>query len=413
MTVELRPPEPDELVAWRQALMLGFGASASAATAEAAIAQFDPQRCLVGFDDGQVVATSGNLTSALALPGGRAIPMAGVTSVSVRATHRRRGLLSRMMGHLLDDAVERGEALAALVASEAPIYGRFGFGEAVFADEVVIDRPLARFAPPLEPTGTICLEEAAGVVGDLMGLWQRWWPTCPGEVDRSEAWWQARIAVDPPGQRGGASARLAALHRGPGGGLDGYALYRAHPRWGQGNRPDGWVEVEALVALTPEARMELWSYLLGVDLVSEVRAQAVPLDEPLRHRLADLRQLRVEGRSDKLWVRLLDVPTALEARAYRAPGQLTIEVLDDVRPETAGRYRVDAGPDGAGVSRAAATTPADLVLGVAELGALYLGGVRASSLVAAGRAREAKSGAALVADRLFAGDGQPFCATIF
>ena len=140
----------------------------------------------------------------------------------------------------------------------------------------------------------------------------------------------------------------------------------------------------------------------------------MPLDEPLRHRLSDLRQLRVEGVTDRLWTRILDVPASLAARGYLASDRLTFQVADPVRKATAGTYVLDASPDGAECHRVeGATTAADLALSVADLSAIWLGGVRASTLVAAGRITEATVGAAARADRLFASDRLPFCSTVF
>ncbi len=412
MTVELRTVPTEELVPWRHTAMLGFAISPPAGFVEASAGQFEPERTIGGWEDGRWVSTAGNLSLRLAIPGGH-IPMAGVTSVTVRTTHRRRGLLRQMMDWLLDDAADRGEAVSGLVASEAPIYGRFGFGPAAFAHELVIDRRIARLEPPVEPRGTVTLDEAVDVGADLRALWNRWWPTQPGEIERSEGYWQAHSDLDPEAMRKGGTARLAARHRGADGQVDGYALYRIHSQQGVGWLPQSRVQVEELVALTPTARLELWAYLLGVDLVAEVHAAPVPVDEPLSLRVTDLRQVRTVASWDRLWIRILDVPAALAARSYAVADRLVLEVLDPVRPDTGGRYRLEAGPDGAEAVRAGAGEPADLVVGVAELGALWLGGVTASQLVGAGRLVEATPGAAGRADRLFAGPRAPFNGTVF
>lgn len=409
--VELRRLAEGELTEWYLTAMLAFGLTPPVAVADARSAHFEPLRSIVGLDGGRMVATSGNLSLGLAVPGGRQVPMAGVTAVTVRSSHRRRGILNRMMAELLDDAVEHGEPLAGLIASEAPIYGRFGFGAAVFGADVTLDRHLATFEPPLEPAGAVVLELASDVVATLEQVWDRWWPTCPGEVSRSTGFWQARLGVDTDAKPG-ATARLAALHHGPGGDVDGYALYRVVGHAAPDGRPHGRVEAEAIVALTPEAHLELWAYLLGVDLVREVHAAPVALDDPLRHRLLDLRQLRTGGVVDRLWLRLLDIPACLTARSYRGTGRLTLGVRDEFRPATAGTYELDASPEGSTCDRATGADP-DLVLSVADLSAVCLGGVRVTELAAAGRVVEATVGAAGLADRLFAADRLPFCATVF
>ena len=159
------------------------------------------------------------------------------------------------------------------------------------------------------------------------------------------------------------------------------------------------------------ARAALWRYCLDVDLVASVQFGNAPVDDPVRWMLADPRRLRVTVASDWLWVRILDVPAALEGRGYTVDGELVLEVADAFRPETAGRYVLDAGPDGASC-RPTDREP-DLVLGIADLGALYLGGTAATTLARAGRLREETSGVITRADALFACQPAPFCGTDF
>ena len=87
---------------------------------------------MIGFHDGTGWAsTAGDYPKLVNLPGGAQVPVAAVTAVTVSPAHRRRGLLTRMMRHQLDTIAARGhESLAMLFASEAMIYGRFGYGMA-------------------------------------------------------------------------------------------------------------------------------------------------------------------------------------------------------------------------------------------------------------------------------------------
>jgi len=50
---------------------------------------------------------------------------------------------------------------------------------------------------------------------------------------------------------------------------------------------------------------------------------------------------------DHLWLRILDVARALQARGYDAPGRLVIEVTDRLG-YTPGRFALRAAPDGTG-----------------------------------------------------------------
>src|SRR5512143_318508 len=93
--------------------------------------------------------------------------------------------------------------------------------------------------------------------------------------------------------------------------------------------------------------------------------------------LADARVAQVSGRSDFLWLRILDVVRALEARTYERDGSVVLEILDDLggRPgPAAGRYRRDVAAGSAACART--ETRADLTIDVRALGAALLGGTR-------------------------------------
>ncbi|HYM83344.1 MAG TPA: sterol carrier protein domain-containing protein, partial [Candidatus Dormibacteraeota bacterium] len=174
-----------------------------------------------------------------------------------------------------------------------------------------------------------------------------------------------------------------------------------------------------------DAERRLWRWLLDIDLVGRLRSLRQPLPPPLLHMLAEPRRLGVTV-ADGLWLRVVDLPGALEARGYGGVGALVLEVADAMCPWNDGRWRLDTGgpsaPDGSDPSAARArhaatiertTDEPDLRLGAADLGAAYLGGVRFAELAAAGRVVEARPGSLVLADRLFASDRAPWCLTMF
>ncbi len=165
------------------------------------------------------------------------------------------------------------------------------------------------------------------------------------------------------------------------------------------------------MALTPGAAAGLWRYCLDLDLIGAVQLAGRPVDEPLRWLLADPRRLRTAKVTDGLWVRLLDLPAALAARRYAAPGAVVVEVTDRLRPANDGRFLLEGGPDGADC-RPTGREP-DLLCDVADLGAAYLGGVKLASLARAGRVLEQAPGALARADAMFATDPAPWCTTGF
>jgi predicted acetyltransferase len=413
MDVEIRTVSADELPEVVRAVDASWGHHADDDDIEDARDLAELDRTFAAFDRGRPVAVAAAVSFELTVPGGVIVPSSGLTDVGVLPTHRRRGLLSALMARHLDDARARGEAVAALVASEATIYRRFGFGPAVVSAAVEIDRARAAFAAPTDDVpGDLRLvgpEEAALLLPEAYDRYRR---AQPGEVSRSDAYWDV-ILRDRERWREGASARFVVVHDAPDGigdgigdGIvDGYATYRMRAGWPQGV-PDFALEVEEVVATSAPAGAALWRYLLDVDLVGTVSAWNVPVDDPLRWRLADLRALRVTAVRDLLWLNLVDVAAALSARRYAAPGRLVVEVRD------AGRYLLDAAPDGATCRPAPVRSP-DLTLRIEDLASTCLGGVPWATLARAGRVVEHTSGAARRADTLFASDPPPHSVTDF
>ena len=132
-------------------------------------------------------------------------PCAGVTVVGVLPTHRRRGILDRMMRAQLADVRERGEPLAALWASEETIYGRFGYGLA--SQDVMIEA--TRVHAALRPrsaaaaTGTTRLVDHDEALAVFPRIYDRVRRRTPGFVSRSHDWWELRKLDDRPERRRG------------------------------------------------------------------------------------------------------------------------------------------------------------------------------------------------------------------
>ncbi len=338
------------------------------------------------------------------------IPMAGVTAVGVHPTHRRQGFLRRLMEAMHDDARQRGEAVAGLEASESVIYGRFGYGMAATLAEYTIDSRASAFAVPA-PSVDIELidkDEAVKVLPDIFDRQRR---TRAGEADRSSGYW-AQLLADRPHHRQGTSARFHAVCD------EGYVLYRS--RFGssvfRGERTD--IVVEELRGDSAEVEAALWRFVLDLDLVGQVTVKKAPVDEPVRWRLADPRQLRTVGIEDRLYLRILDTATAFEARGYQAEGRLVLDVPASATSEgeadpAEGRWVLEAGPDGASCRRARGGEGADLRLGLPALGSLYMGGFPASLLAAGGRIEELRAGSLAVADALLVTRPSPRSGTDF
>ena len=182
-------------------------------------------------------------------------------------------------------------------------------------------------------------------------------------------------------------------------------LYRTKHDWPDG-LPGGTLDVEELVAATDQAYAALWRYCFDHDLMAKVTAELRPSFEPLLHLMQDPRRLRMRL-ADALWVRPVDVRTALEGRRYRSAGRLLLDVRDQFCRWNEGRFELEASGEGA-FCRPTTSMP-DLTLGATELGALYLGGTPAWALVRAGRISEERAGAAEEADSMFGWTPPPWC----
>lgn len=407
MDYEIRAATRDEVNDVQRTMGFGFSFDPIPAFNErfAEHAELDRTRCV--FDGPTLVATSGAFTFDLTVPGGT-LPTGGVSLVSVLPTHRRRGLLREMMRALVEDGRERGEPLSALWASESGIYGRFGYGPAAYMSSVEIERAHAAFAEPFEAPGCFRLLEPDEAGALLPQVYDQVRLERPGHFARSAGWWEHRRTFDPEWERGGASMYRYALYE-EAGSSRGYLQYRTKNRGGEGPIPNGEVLIVELQGMDRIARTALWRYALDLDLMHTITASNQPVDDVLPWLLADPRRMK-QKLSDSLWVRVLDVPRALEGRSYSSRDRLVFEVRDAFCPWNAGTYELEAGPDGA-KCRASSAEP-ELRLRVQALGSVFLGGHRFQQLARAGWV-EGEPDALRRADALFTWDPLPWCPEIF
>jgi predicted acetyltransferase len=360
------------------------------------------ERMHAAFDGDAIVGGAGAFPFTMTVPGGE-VGCAGVTVVGVLPTHRRRGVLSAMMREQLDDIGRRGEPIAALWASEEPIYGRFGYGLASLAGDAKLSRSYAGLRNAGPAGGSVRLLTAEEARERLPTVYERVRAETPGMYVRSDAWWELRQTSDPPENRGGAGQKNYALLE-----LDGrdagYALYRIRTSWESGSST-GSVEVSEAVADSPEATLELWRYLLGLDWTADFLLYRLPIDHALWHLLEYPRRMQFRV-GDGLWVRLVDVEAALAGRTYDGDGAVVLEVADTLLERNSGTYTVSA----AGVERGG---DPELRLDVQALASVYLGAFTFAELARGLRVAELRDGGLAHADALFATAVQPWCPEIF
>ena len=411
----IRPITVDEYAGFRRVHDHAFngGAPVSEVLRARRIRQFEPERSLAAFDtalsaDEALVGTTGAYSLRMTVPGGP-VPVAGVTAVSVLPSHRRRGVLRSLMRRQIADIAARGEEpIAALWASETPIYARYGYGRASSNAYFRFERGDGAMAAtaPADPALTLRLAEPQAVTAELAKVHQTVVPAQPGFFARSEDWW-GRVLHDEPEERQGLSP-LRCLVAEDGSGVRGYALYTTAQRWHEPTGlPDGLLVVREVIAADPAAGAALWHNLLTRDLIAAVTAELRPAEDPVLFQLLDPRRARVQV-NDGIWVRIIDLPVALTRRAYSCPVDVVLEVTDDLLAGNAGRWRLRAdGPDGASCERT--DRPADLVLDVREVGAAYLGGTRLGTLAAAGLVRELRPGTLVPLSCAMTWDPAPWC----
>ena len=363
----------------------------------------EPERFRVALDGRALIGATGSYTLQMTMPGGASLPTAGVTWVSVAPTHRRQGVLTRLMTASMIEATEHGDPLCALTASEGGIYGRFGYGAATQTRVLRIDHRRAELRAGAAERGTVRAVGATELALIAPEIYERYRVQNPGEVTRHDDWWR-RMFDDWSKPIGAASIAFHLAHR------DGYACYRIEQHWDLGHPGHALTLVE-LDAATSAAHAALWQVVLGVDLVGRVESRNVPIDDPLPLLLTNPRAARTVELNDGLWLRVLDVAAVLSARRYGTDDELVMEVVDDARPVTAGRFHIAGAPDGASCRRDRRRP--DLIVPIDALGSIVLGGVRPSWLARAGRLEARDSATARRADAFFLADRAPHAQTMF
>ncbi|UUU22847.1 GNAT family N-acetyltransferase [Streptomyces sp. DSM 40750] len=360
----------------------------------------EPGLALGAFLGGELVGTTRLLRSRLALPGGATVPMAAATGNGVRADRTRRGVFTRLERESLALAVEQGFSVVGSRVSEATIYRRFGHGVGNLSRAVRLYPQEARLRPEVHRGGEVRLIDGESSISLLPRVYERLGPYRPGVIGRSAAWWKAKWE---PLVRSG-KGPVVAVHSGPDGD-DGFVVYRAMRSGDSGARVT--LMVTDFHAANAEAVAGLWRFLLGVDLVEEVCVRRRPTDELVEGMLVNWRACRTHSLDDDLWLRLVDLPKALDARAYGDGDPLVLEVIDELLPANSGSFRIS--PDGVEPT----LDQAQLSLNVDALAMVYLGTTSFATLAGIGDLRMTDGKALPNADRLFGTRTAAFCGTTF
>ncbi|WP_072805441.1 GNAT family N-acetyltransferase [Rhodococcoides yunnanense] len=322
---------------------------------------------VMAWDGSTPVGVAMHFPMSVTVPGGAQVEASGVSWVSVAPTHRRRGILRRMFTAQHRELQAAGAPLSLLTASEATIYGRFGYGPATEEHRVVLDRRFAQFHKGVPPVTGVRLVESAEASTLLPEIYRRWQRATAGAQPKPPIRWE-RFFADRENRRRGLTELFFIAH------ADGYVAYRRSPT-------ESKIVVEEFIAVTDEAYAELWQVLAGVDLVDTIEVSQAP-DEALPFLLTNNRLPEVTAHHDALWCRIMDVKAALEARTYAVDAQFVLEVEDPFL-DAGGTFDVTI--SGGRATCTAADAPADVSLKIDVLSALYFGTHRATRFAAADR----------------------------
>ena len=413
MTIELRPVTDDNFSEWRKTVRHGFGEHVhpdDIVRLRNERVELDRLVAAVDTQSNRIIGTGGADSYWLTVPGGELVPMAGVAYMTTSVTHRRQGAFSNMMTYIHDAARERGDVISGLWASQSHLYGRFDYGLSINSYDWEIDPSFGEFShfPAANANNAdikvsfIDADEAEVV---LPGIYERMHRQTTGSVNRTSGRWRYQL-FDEERVRQGASPLFFAVCE-EAGEQTGYVSYRMRR---QGDSDMGTLEVVEQVSATEVAHAAIWRFLLDFDLVGNITAINRPSDDSLWWMLSDPRRLRRKSH-DALWVRLLDIPKALEARTYNSDGILKIGLVSDVQPESAGTYVIEIDDSRGSVKKT--TDKPDVVMTPADLSALYLGGISSGPLFEAGRINEITTGSLAKLTGMFNTDSAPWCAHYF
>jgi predicted acetyltransferase len=406
--IEIRTPPPGDVRHFLEVGAKTFSQALHPEEAERDERVLDPERLFAAYDGDRMVGTAGDFGLTLTIPGGE-LPAAGVTLVGVLPTHRRRGILNQLMRTEIDAMVRRGDPLAILWATEAPIYGRYGYGLATVYTSIKAERDRFRLRGDPPAVGEVRLLDEDAAARVLPPIYDRVRRSTPGMFARTETWWRNYRLPDPEHHRHGAGPRYFAVLAIDG--VDeGYVRYRVKDDW-QDSVSTSTLRVIEAIATSPTATRELWRFLFGVDLVATVEAWALAADNPLFLLVTEPRRLRMRL-GDALWLRILDVGRALSARSYASNGNVSLEIADGLLPDNAGTWQLQVSDGEAEVTRLESGA-GELRLDVADLASAYLGGFSFTRLARAGRVEELAEGALDRADALLRTPVAPWCPEVF
>ncbi len=406
MPIEIRPAGPEEMDDYRRVALASLVLSPEQAPPNA-IQAIVPALTLCAFVDGHLATSYAAWPLKMRL-NGQVAPTAGITFVGTLPQYRQLGCLRRVITRHFEQLHTAGEQpLAALIASQAAIYQRYGYAVVSTRNVYRIEPRFLQFAPMPDssrPTGNL-RQLGENETEVLKQIYRDFCALRTGYLHRGQATWAAGPLSPPP--RNGFLFKMVYEENGV---PLGYMIYSLAPQPAADGEPWQRVTVRDLSWLTPQAYIALWRHLQAMALASHVEWLKVPVDDPLPHLLLEPRRLNLTAK-DGLLARVVDVQRLLPLRGYDTEGAITFELLDTLCPWNAGRWRLEASPQGAQVQPT--TQAAQAVLPVETLAMLLFGQITATQAVRMGRMTITEEKHLSTWDRLFATRQKPFCPDFF
>lgn len=406
-TITIRHPHENELPAVYESQARVYGFSVEQQDVDAWKRRVHPEDILIAEELSDpahpfLAGTSLTYRMHLTVPGGASLPAAGLAMITVAPTHERTGIWQQLSAQGFKILVDRGYLILCGLPTQPRIYDVLGAGVASYGRTFLINRRAARLrvGPSQNQAREICAKEAADY---LPAIYDRWCAMTHGALSRDSAWW-ADFLEDRSTQRQGGSALHFVVHP------DGLLTYRvigANPR--AFRPPLGSVVVEDFCAITDEAHTELLRTLLRLEVFHSIEIE-VPVDDPLPLKLLDQRAVQTTAINDFLWLRLIDVSEVLGKRTYGADADIALEVTDPLGV-AGGRFLLQT-RGGVGTCEPH-DGPADVEIGLADLGTIFMGAHRPSELHRANRIPELRCGGIRDLDAVFAVERAPYCGTVF
>jgi predicted acetyltransferase len=394
--IEIRPA--DDILAFLQPCAIAFGAYVPTLNNSDLDNLIVKDRSFAAYENGRIVGSLGAMARELTVEKS-VITAACLNNGGVLPSHHRRGIFTKLMYSQLRDIFRRGEAAAILWTSDERIYRRYGFGLASIGLSFEIPKTRASFRENAESQNNVRLLSMEDSLKTLPLIYEKFRRTRTGMLSRSESWWRA--AIDIISYKGGhVTPSFSAVFE-----ENAYARYRIHLTSGPSGPESAQLEVIEAIADSFAATNEIWKYLFSIDFIDSIKAYHLPLDHPLLLMLAEPRRLQLQAR-DNLWLRIVNVAKALEARA-RKKGSIIIEISDKIITENAGRWCLTQDK----VIRT--NNKPNLSLDIADLGSVYLGGFTFTELADAGMLQELSVGAAEQCDEIFSCRRKPWTPEFF